>query len=125
MRDAVAELASCVCDVSDFVGDEELANKCDVMRRKSDLFIMTIEREKSFLESDETTDSSVTNSLRSTMSLRAGDEKGSIDKAEKDSVNLRKRREFSENKTIIARYEFLKPIEKLFLICRNFLERTV
>lgn len=100
LNETVRDFAMRICDLNEC--DEDLAIKVDELRRKCDLFIFTLDKEKSFFDNDDDTENNFSSSLKSDAS-RVGDDRAFIDKAEKESVNLQKKRELSENKIIIAR----------------------
>jgi diacylglycerol kinase (ATP) len=108
--ETVKDFAIRISETSLNTGDQQLGDKCEVLQQKLDLLLRTLHTEESFL-SDNGEDLSVS-TLRSDKLLSTNcpstddQEKGLLEKSEKEITNLtraRMKRRFEENQAVISR----------------------
>nr|XP_046483245.1 diacylglycerol kinase eta isoform X1 [Neodiprion pinetum]XP_046483246.1 diacylglycerol kinase eta isoform X1 [Neodiprion pinetum] len=101
-----------ISEASQNTGDQQLGEKCNVLQQKLDLLLQTLDKEESYFSDNNEDDaaSQVTLTLQSPLPVD-GQEKGALEKPEKDITNLkriRKRRRFIERETVTSRANSLK-----------------
>ncbi|XP_012278503.1 diacylglycerol kinase eta isoform X2 [Orussus abietinus] len=105
--ETVKEFARRLLEASMNTGDQQLGDKSEVLRQKLDLLLETLRREENYLS-----DNNEEIEEHGTSSNNAQDqEKGSLEKPEKDLSNLkrvRKRKTFIEREAVVSRANSLK-----------------
>lgn len=104
--ETVKDFAIRISEASMSTGDQQLGDKCDVLQQKLDQLLHTLDKEESFLS--ENGDDTNADTLRSDClpSLEQEQEKGVLEKPEKEMANMKrskKRRGFEENQAVISR----------------------
>ncbi|XP_016844045.2 diacylglycerol kinase eta isoform X3 [Nasonia vitripennis] len=108
--ETVKDFAVRISEASLSTGDQQLGEKCDVLQQKLDLLLHTLHKEETFLSVNG--DDTNADTLRDDNLPSLDDqEKGLLEKPEKDMTNLRrvrKRKGFEENQAVISRANSLK-----------------
>lgn len=102
--ETVKEFAARISEASQMSGDQQLAQKCQVLQQKLDLLIETMHNEESYIS--DTTDETESPSSNQGQLTIDGEEKGALEKPEKDITNLKrvkKRRNFIERESVMSR----------------------
>lgn len=108
--ETVKDFAVRISEASQNTGDQQLAEKSEVLQQKLDLLLQTLRNEESFI-SDNTDDGDSTIVGEGPTLAIDGEEKGALEKPEKDITNLkrvRKRRHFVEREAVMSRANSLK-----------------
>lgn len=94
-----------ISEASQSTGDQQLGEKCEILQQKLDLLLQTLHKEESYI-SDTADEANFTAAVTQTLLSIDGQEKGALEKPEKDISNLkrvRKRRHFVEREAIMSR----------------------
>lgn len=110
MCETVKDFAIRISETSLSTGDQQLGEKCDVLQQKLDMLLHTLHKEETFL-SDNGDDTNADTLRDDNLPSLDDQEKGLLEKPEKDMTNLkrvRKTRGFEENHAVISRANSLK-----------------
>lgn len=86
-------------------GDQQLGEKCEVLQQKLDLLLHTLHKEESYI-THAVESSPVIHKTETPVAMK-DQEKGALEKPEKDITNLkrvRKKRNFAEREAVMMRY---------------------
>ncbi|KAJ8683494.1 hypothetical protein QAD02_019286 [Eretmocerus hayati] len=106
----IKEFAIRVSETSMNTGDHQLNEKGELIQQKLDILLHTLKKEESFLKDNDDDDTNA-ETLKPEEVTSNDQEKGSLDKPEKDMTNLRrvrKKRGFEENQAVMSRANSLK-----------------
>ncbi|XP_043288430.1 diacylglycerol kinase eta isoform X3 [Venturia canescens] len=112
--ETVKDFATRVLEASMNVGDEQLGEKCVVLQQKLDLLLQTLNNEENCFSDNTTEDAELGTTLKdndASPGFLTGQEKGVLEKPEKDITNLkrvRKRKDRKEKEAMLARANSLK-----------------
>ncbi|XP_012257177.2 diacylglycerol kinase eta isoform X2 [Athalia rosae] len=99
-----------ISEASQNTGDQQLGEKCEVLRQKLDLLLETLHKEESFISDGAVEADSPSPASQAPLPVD-GEEKGALEKPEKDINNLkrvRKKRNLVEREAIVSRANSLK-----------------
>ncbi|XP_014219907.1 diacylglycerol kinase eta isoform X2 [Copidosoma floridanum] len=109
--ETVKEFVVRISETSVNAGDDQMGEKCDILQQKLDMLLQTLHREENFIaDADEDANADTIKSDK-LPSLEEQEEKGLLEKPEKDLSNLKKvrqRKGFEENQAVISRANSLK-----------------
>lgn len=98
------DFATHILEASLNTGDQQLGEKCETLQQKLDLLLQTLSKEeKHFSDNAEETDIGTLN----TETLSSNQEKGALEKPEKEMTNLKKvirRKCYMERDAVMSRY---------------------
>lgn len=102
--ETVKNFASHILEASLNTGDQQMGEKCETLHQKLELLLQTLSKEETYLsDNPEETDNGT---LNLTETLNSNQEKGSLEKLEKEMTNLkkvRKRRCYMERDAVMSR----------------------
>ncbi|XP_050453538.1 diacylglycerol kinase eta isoform X5 [Cataglyphis hispanica] len=106
--ETVKDFATHILEASLNTGDQQLGEKCETLHQKLDLLLQTLSKEENYLfDNVEETDIGTLN----TETLNSNQEKGALEKPEKEMTNLkkvRKRKCYMERDVVMSRANSLK-----------------
>ncbi|KAL6431277.1 hypothetical protein ACFW04_007148 [Cataglyphis niger] len=106
--ETVKDFATHILEASLNTGDQQLGEKCEILHQKLDLLLQTLSKEENYLSDNiEETDIGTLN----TETLSSNQEKGALEKPEKEMTNLkkvRKRKCYMERDVVMSRANSLK-----------------
>lgn len=98
------DFATHILEASLNTGDQQLGEKCETLQQKLDLLLQTLSKEENYLfDNIEETDIGTLNSE----TLSSNQEKGALEKPEKEITNLKKvrrRKSYMERDAVMSRY---------------------
>lgn len=102
--ETVKDFATHILEASLNTGDQQLGEKCETLQQKLDLLLQTLSKEENYLSDNvEEIDIGTPN----TETLNSNQEKGALEKPEKEMTNLkkvRKKRCYMERDAVMSRY---------------------
>lgn len=102
--ETVKDFATHILEASLNTGDQQLGEKCETLQQKLDLLLQTLSKEENYLSDNaEEIDIGTPNAEN----LSSNQEKGALEKPEKEMTNLkkvRKRKCYMERDAVMSRY---------------------
>lgn len=118
MCETVKDFTARVIDISYNSGDQQLAEKCDIVQQKLNLLIKVLQNDdNSYLDIED--DGDFNNFRSENIPPLDHQEKGVLEKPEKDITNLkrvRKRKDFMDKEALLSRYFLYIKIISIVII---------